>query len=236
MLKVVLSLRLVMLVVAFGAVLGAALMVWLGFSKLLHSAHAAFLLETPNAKTVTVGAMGATDAFLFDVVLIIFAVAIAFGFVLELPEQLATRLPAWMRVNGIGELKRTLVEVILIYLIVDFATDIAESEGHLSWTTLAMPLSILLIAGSLRLMGAGALHGSLRHSVGGRDPQEGDDEDADNRFGRRGFGPRWADVAPAQARCGGTPVAGGGSGDPLAGAGRHRRDPDGMAGHLCGGR
>jgi hypothetical protein len=82
----------------------------------------------------------------------------------------------------------------------------------------------------------GALHGSLRHSVGGRDPQEGDDEDADNSFGRRGFGPRWADVAPAQARCGGTPVAGGGSGDPLAGAGRHRRDSDGMAGHLCGGR
>src|SRR3954470_22090774 len=82
----------------------------------------------------------------------------------------------------------------------------------------------------------GALHGSLRHSVGGRDPQEGDDEDADNSFGRRGFGPRWADVAPAQARCGGTPVAGGGSGDPLAGARRHRRDSDGMAGHLCGGR
>jgi retron-type reverse transcriptase len=85
-------------------------------------------------------------------------------------------------------------------------------------------------------MDPGALHGSLRHSVGGRDPQEGDDEDADNSFGRRGFGPRWADVAPAQARCGGTPVAGGGSGDPLAGAGRHRRDSDRMAGHLCGGR
>src|SRR3954469_4661788 len=82
----------------------------------------------------------------------------------------------------------------------------------------------------------GALPGSLRHSVGGRDPQEGDDEDADNSFERRGFGPRWADVAPAQARCGGTPVAGGGSGDPLAGARRHRRDSDGMAGHLCGGR
>ena len=54
MLKVVLSLRLVMLVVAFGAVLGAALMVWLGFAKLLHSARAAFVLETANAKAVTV--------------------------------------------------------------------------------------------------------------------------------------------------------------------------------------
>jgi uncharacterized membrane protein YqhA len=156
MLKVVLSLRVIMLVASIGAVLGAGLMFWLGFAKLLHSAHAAFVLETPNAKAVTVGVMGATDAFLFGVVLIIFAVAIAFGFVFELPEQSAARLPAWMRVNGIGELKHTLVEVILIYLIVDFATDIAEGEGHLSWRILVMPLSILLIAGSLRLMGARA--------------------------------------------------------------------------------
>ncbi len=102
------------------------------------------------------GVMGASDAFLFGVLLIIFAVAIAFGFVFELPEQLAARLPACMRMNGIGELKHTLVEVILIYLIVDFATDIAESEGHLSWRILVMPLSILLIAGLLRLMGARA--------------------------------------------------------------------------------
>ncbi len=42
MLKVVLSLRLVMLVVAFGAVLGAALMVWLGFAKLLHKRARSF--------------------------------------------------------------------------------------------------------------------------------------------------------------------------------------------------
>ena len=35
--------------------------------------------------------MGATDAFLFGVVLIIFAFAIAFGFVFELPKRLAAR-------------------------------------------------------------------------------------------------------------------------------------------------
>src|SRR5215207_9854554 len=171
MLKVVLSLRLVMLVASFGAVLGAALMFWLGFAKLRHSAQAAFMLETTNANAVIVGVMGATDAFLFGVVLIIFAVAIAFGFVLELPEQLATRLPAWMRVNGIGELKRTLVEVIVIYLIVDFATDIAEGEGHLSWTTLVMPLSILLIAGSLRLMGASHPRPELVEAASGPQPR-----------------------------------------------------------------
>jgi hypothetical protein len=40
-----------------------------------------------------------------------------------------------MRVNGVSELKDTLVEVILIYLLVDFATDWPESEGELSVVT-----------------------------------------------------------------------------------------------------
>ena len=38
------------------------------------------------------------------------------------------------------------------------------------------------------MMRIGALPGSLRHPVGGRDPQEGDDEDADNSFGGVGLG------------------------------------------------
>src|SRR3954470_10930985 len=77
-----------------------------------------------------------------------------------------------------------------------------------------------------------ALHGWLRHSLSGRDPQEGDDEDADNSFGRSRFGSRRAHVAPAQARCSPAPVAGGGPGDPLARTGRHGCDPERMAGHL----
>jgi len=45
--------------------------------------------------------MGATDAFLFGVVLIIFSSAITFGFALDLPEELSARLPTWMRVKDI---------------------------------------------------------------------------------------------------------------------------------------
>src|SRR5215211_6318427 len=77
-----------------------------------------------------------------------------------------------------------------------------------------------------------ALHGWPRHSLSGRDPQEGDDEDADNSFGRSRFGSRRAHVAPAQARCSPAPIAGGGPGDTLARTGRHGCDPDRMAGHL----
>ena len=44
--------------------------------------------------------------------------------------------PSLMRVSSVGELKHTLVGIIIVYLIVDFATDIAASETHLTWETL----------------------------------------------------------------------------------------------------
>jgi uncharacterized membrane protein YqhA len=137
MLRILLSLRAVMLLASLGAALAAVLMFWLGFSKLLHGASAALAAET-DAKAITAGVMGATDAFLFGVVLIIFAYAITFGFVFETPEGRVERMPTWMRVSSVGELKHTLVGVIIVYLIVDFATDIAVSETHLTWQTLVM--------------------------------------------------------------------------------------------------
>ena len=153
MLKVAFSLRMALLIASFGAVLGAGLIFWLGFYKLLHSVQEAFVAEAINTRVIAAGVMGATDAFLFGVVLIIFASTITFGVALDLPERLATRLPGWMKVKDIGELKQTLVQIILIYLIVDFATDIAESETPLSWPALVKPLAILMIAGSLWLFG-----------------------------------------------------------------------------------
>ena len=98
--------------------------------------------------------MGATDEFLFALVLLIFAYAIAFGFVIDLAPEDRERLPAWMRISSISELKHTLIEVILVYLVVDFATDIAQESGphHHEWSTLVLPASIFLIAGALRLV------------------------------------------------------------------------------------
>jgi uncharacterized membrane protein YqhA len=154
MLRFILSLRYVMLVAAFGAALGALVMLWEGCAKLL-GAFRALASRSDEAGPVISLVMGATDAFLFAMVLVIFAYAIAFGFVADLSPEERERLPAWMRISTVSELKHTLVEVILVYLVVDFATDIAERTSHLAWTTLVMPLSILLIAGALRLLSMG---------------------------------------------------------------------------------
>jgi uncharacterized membrane protein YqhA len=115
---------------------------------------------------VTLAVMGSTDAFLFGIVLVIFAYAVTFGFVLTPPRRIEHSLPGWMRIKGVGELKHTLVEVILVYLIVDFATDLAETDDLPAWSTLVKPIAIVLIAAALRLFG--------RNEAGGKS----DDEEA----------------------------------------------------------
>jgi uncharacterized membrane protein YqhA len=154
MLKVALSLRFLALFTSFGAVVGSLLMFWVGGAKLI-GAVGMLSLDGDRVKPITAAVMSATDAFLFGAVLIIFAYAIAFGFVLQTSAEFRRRLPGWMQVESVGELKRTLIEVILVYLVVDFATDLAAGESHVSWETLVVPMSIVLIAGALRLIVSG---------------------------------------------------------------------------------
>jgi uncharacterized membrane protein YqhA len=150
MLRFALSLRLVMLVASFGTALGALVMFGEGTVRMVTAAYTAIIVH--DAKAAIAQVMGGTDAFLFGVVLVIFAYNITFGFVFELSKADRQTMPKWMRPAGMHELKTTLVGVILVYLVVDFATDWAESNFTESWQMLVKPISILLIAATLRLL------------------------------------------------------------------------------------
>ena len=128
MLRLVLSLRIVMLVASFGAAFGAVLMFWEGGLKLV--AAASTIAAEHDAKAVIAPVMQATDMLFFGIVLVIFAYAIAFGFAIDLSAETRRGLARWMRVEGIDEVKRTLIGVILVFLIVDFATDWAEIDDR----------------------------------------------------------------------------------------------------------
>ena len=68
------------------------------------------------------------------------------------PEKARQSLPAWMRIEDVGDLKRTLVEVTLVYLAFDLATDAADAGAPLTAESLVLPFSILLIAAAQRLL------------------------------------------------------------------------------------
>jgi uncharacterized membrane protein YqhA len=133
-----------MLVASLGAGIGAILMFWEGGTEIVHAAAA--LVSGHDRDAVITAIMHGTDAFLFGIVLIIFAYAITFGFVLDPAHDGWETLPGWMRINSVSELKNTLVEVILLYLLVDFATDVPGREDAEPWSIVAKPLAILAIA------------------------------------------------------------------------------------------
>jgi uncharacterized membrane protein YqhA len=148
-----LPLRFLMLIACLGALLGAILMFGLAGAKLAHGVEAFWLSGFGQAGEVSAAVMGSTDAFLFGVVLIIFAFAIAFGFVFHVGGARRESIPDWMQIDSVSELKHILVEVIIVYLVVDFATDLATGGDALAWLTLVKPIAIVLLASALRLMG-----------------------------------------------------------------------------------
>lgn len=148
-------LRIIMLLASIGSVLAALLMFIVGFEHLFHAAALFFdpmLAGTTLYKRVTIGVLESVDAFLFALVFIIFAYAIAIGFVFQLKHESMENLPRWMKVEGIGELKQTLVEVVIVGLIIIFAGVAVEQGRDLGWDDLVLPIAITLLAGSMRLL------------------------------------------------------------------------------------
>lgn len=60
-----------------------------------------------------------------------------------------------MKVEGVGQLKATLAEVVIVVLVVIFARIVVEANGHLQWSMLVLPTSILLISVALRMIELG---------------------------------------------------------------------------------
>ena len=151
-----LSLRAIMLIGSAGALVGSLLMFVQGGVFL----HEAWHTSDAVQKQVTVPVLEAVDSFLFGIVLVIFAYGIAIGFVFTLPEGYGQRLPVWMKVGGVGQLKATLAEVVIVVLIVIFARIVVEANGHLQWSMLVLPASILMISAALRMIELGSKEGA----------------------------------------------------------------------------
>jgi uncharacterized membrane protein YqhA len=87
--------------------------------------------------------------------------------VFALPEGYGRRLPNWMKVEGVGQLKATLAEVVIVVLIVIFARVVVEANGVFQWSMLVLPASIFLIALALRMIELGGVKGGQGADGGG---------------------------------------------------------------------
>jgi uncharacterized membrane protein YqhA len=167
LLSFLLGLRSIMLIGSAGAMIGALLMFLQGSFHLIEAWHIIWAGGDAAERQVTVPVLEAVDAFLFGIVLVIFAYGIAIGFVFSLPEGYGKSLPNWMKVGGVGQLKETLAEVVIVVLIVIFARVVVEAEGKFEWTMLVLPASIFLIAVALRMIELGGKGASNAEGGGG---------------------------------------------------------------------
>ncbi len=129
---------------AIGLFLGALVMGAEGLSRIGPAMMAVARHEAAHGAVVAV--MTATDELLFAVVLGVMALAVAFNFVLDAATRDAKDLPNWLHVHDLAEIKHILVELVLVYLIVDFVTDVADGEHAADWGLMIKPAAVLVIA------------------------------------------------------------------------------------------
>lgn len=177
LLSFLLGLRAIMLIGSVGAMVGALLMFLQG-GFYLHEAW--YKLMTPAhevaERSVTVPVLEAVDAFLFGIVLVIFAYGIAIGFVFSLPEGYGRSLPNWMKIEGVSQLKGILAEVVIVVLIVIFARVVVgtvDAREPFQWSIIVLPASILMIAIALRMIELAGGKGHASNEDGTTDPESG---------------------------------------------------------------
>lgn len=141
---------------------GALLMILIGLQETALAFRVQFLPEPgplPASHASAVHLIGALSRFVMAIVLLYFAFGIYLLFVR--PDQSVEHLgvPRWLHVEGIGQLKQTLAEAILVVLFVLFlriAVETFLAQGlDFAWkqmvTLLILPLAIFLLAAALKL-------------------------------------------------------------------------------------
>jgi len=158
--------RLLFAVSAFGMATGGMILVGAGIFEIAEGLLGMVRHAADGAVSSRI--MKSTDELLFGTVLVIFAANIFFGFCIDESKALAWRIPAFMSAHTMSELKATFCHVIVVYLIVDFATDVAAGGAKLDARLLYFPATIVLIALALRLMPHAAAHEGAKGGHGER--------------------------------------------------------------------
>ncbi len=139
---------------------GALIMFWIGtintwkaFLLVIHAEEA--VIEGSRISTTelaTIELLECLDEFLVGLAFLYFAYGI-YSLFIQLGKSDADT-NTWTKLGGISTLKKTLMEVLIVLLTVVFVKGLLErlSFRGLEWTYLVIPLSILALAASTRLL------------------------------------------------------------------------------------
>ena len=142
------GLRYILILASIGVLFAAFLMFWEAILMLWDGFRMARL--DPDM-SVVVAVLRATDKILLGIVLMVVGCGIALGFALDIPLEQRSKLPQWMIIDTVGELKNLFFQMIILYLVVHFAAQVGEMQSPPEWNALVLPVSALLLGGAMKL-------------------------------------------------------------------------------------
>jgi len=151
-------LRYISLIAVIASGLGSILMFLIGAIKTGWAYLAYFsggIAHQPDlsAKAAITYMIQAIDVFLIGLVLMIFAGGI-YNLFIRSPESGSAEIDSWVKVTSITQLKRILVELVIVILFVKTLEGaLAIASGGYKWENLVLPLGILMLALALKFMG-----------------------------------------------------------------------------------
>ena len=149
--------RLIGGVIVIALMIGAIIMIgiggwytWEAIASLLGRGHApAHVSPELGAKLAL---LEAVDNFLFALVMMYFAYGTYFLVVRKEPPSKDHPLPDWLMVKNVGQMKKTLLEVIILVLAVMFLQVGLAQETELRWVILVFPISIVALALAVKII------------------------------------------------------------------------------------
>jgi len=91
------------------------------------------------------------DAFLLALVFFVFSIGVLELFASQQESPGLERVPGWMRVKSLSELKFLIWEAILAALVVASVESLVVSSHEIRWTALIVPIALLILAAGLFL-------------------------------------------------------------------------------------
>jgi uncharacterized membrane protein YqhA len=93
------------------------------------------------------------DSFLLAIILLYFGYAIYALFIIKDKEVEKSDFPAWLLPSGVGDLKETLAQVLIVLLFILAVRVLWLGLDKLTWEMLIVPASIVLLAAALKIVG-----------------------------------------------------------------------------------
>lgn len=150
-------LRYISLTAVIASGMGSILMFLMGAIKtiLAYLVYFEGVADQPDvsAKQAITYMIQAIDIFLIGLVLMIFAGGI-YNLFVHRSESDSAELNSWVKIQSIAQLKRILVELVIVILFVrTLEGALAVEPGAYRWEHLVLPLGILFLALALKFMG-----------------------------------------------------------------------------------